>query len=132
MRSCRLRGLVQGVAVLAVAAPALGITLLVSREAAMEPGAFTLDRVFHLALGVAMLQLFADFFVAIRRSGGTRITLALGAGGLVVCLIGAIVCVKCSVPPHSPCSSWAVLRGRWFSCALARADVSNKRIVGAA
>ncbi len=90
MRPSRLLGLVQGVALLAVAVPAAGIAFLAFREATLESGGLTLNRVHHLALGVAMLLLLADFLVAVRRVDGSWTTLALGAVGLVVCLAGAI------------------------------------------
>ena len=91
MQSSRLNASVRVLALAAVAVPAIGIALLVLREGAMETGDMSLNRVFHLTLGVALLLWFADFLVAIRRAGSTGTALALGMAGFVVCLVGAIL-----------------------------------------
>lgn len=91
MPSSRLSRSVRAFSLVAVAAPAIGIALLVLREGALESGGMSVNRVFHPALGAALLLWFADFTVAIRRSDEPRTILALGVAGFVVCLVGAIL-----------------------------------------
>ncbi len=91
MSSSRLHQWVQGAAVVAVAVPTFGIAFLVWREVALESGGASLNRMFHLILGAALVLLFADFFTVIRRCGGVGIALALGLGGFIACLAGAVL-----------------------------------------
>jgi hypothetical protein len=115
MRSTWPRVFVQGLAVVAVAVPAMGIALLVFREGAAEFGDMPLNRVFHLTLGAALMLLFADLVVTIRRSGSAGAAFAIGAVGFVVCLVGAVL----SEMLGPPAVALLVLVGAsWAGCLL--------------
>lgn len=90
MRTHKFLMAAQSVAIVLVAVPALGIAVLTLREVALEPGGMSLNRVFHLGLGLALLLLLVDAYVAIRRSGRVEIILLLGTGGFLLALIGGL------------------------------------------
>lgn len=90
MRTHRILMVAQSVAIVLVAVPALGIVVLALREVLLEPGGMSLNRAFHLGLGLSLLLLFVDAFVAIRRSGRVEIILLLGTGGFLLALIGGL------------------------------------------
>ena len=91
MRSSRMHQWVRVAAILAVAVPAIGLAFLAFREGATESGGVSFNRAFHLILGAALVLLFVDFLTAIRRSRGIGMTIALGLGGFVCCLVGAVL-----------------------------------------
>lgn len=90
-RMSRILPWARAAATVAVAVPSIGIAALVFREVILEPGADSLNTGFHVALGATLVLLFVDFLTAIRRTRGVGISLALGLGGLVCCLAGAIL-----------------------------------------
>ncbi len=91
MRSSRLRLWVQAMAIIAVAVPAVGIASLSLREGVLESGGPSVNSAFHLILGATSVLLLADFWVAIRRTAGVRMSLALGLGGVMACFLGAVL-----------------------------------------
>lgn len=78
------------VAALLVAIPALGIAFLSLREGMLEPGGMSLNRAFHLMLGLALLLILADALIAIRRSARPEIILLVGSGGFLVAFVGGL------------------------------------------
>ena len=91
MNSSRLRKWVQAAAIAAVAVPAGGIASLALRDGVLEPGGPTVNSVFHLMLGVTMVLVFANFWVAIRRTADVGTSFTLGLVGFVACVVGAVL-----------------------------------------
>lgn len=90
MDSSRLRQWVQALAIALVAIPAIGIAALVFREGAFEaPGWASVNGAFHVLLAATLVLVFADFWIAIRRAGGPGMSLALGLGGFIACVVAA-------------------------------------------
>lgn len=90
-RMQRLTAVAQWVAVLLVSVPALGIAFLSLREGVTEPGGMSLNRAFHVVLGLALLLLLADAFIAIRRSARPELALLMGTGGFLAALGGGVL-----------------------------------------
>lgn len=74
-----------------VTAPSVALATLCLREAIAETGGMSLNRLFHLALGLALLLLLVDFVVAIWHSRSPESALLLGAGGFAASLGGAFL-----------------------------------------
>ena len=91
MRSNRLRVWVQAGAIVAVAVPAVGIASLALSEGVLESGGPSVNSAFHLMLGVTIVLLFANFWVAIRRTAGVGMSFALGLGGFVSSVVVAVL-----------------------------------------
>lgn len=90
MRTRKFLMAAQITAIVLVAVPAVGIAVLTLREVLLEPGGMSLNRTFHLGLGLTLLLLLVDAYVAIRRSGRAEIVLLLGTGGFLLALIGGL------------------------------------------
>lgn len=73
------------------AIPAVGLGWLLLVEAFTEPGGFSLNRLFHLLLGVVLLALFCEFAVAIGRCRNSLLVVALGTGGFGAVVFAAVV-----------------------------------------
>ena len=91
MRSSRLRHWVRAAAIVAVAVPAIGIASLALGEGVLESGGLSVNSVFHLMLGVTMVLVFANFWVAIRRTADVGTSFTLGLVGFVACVVGAVL-----------------------------------------
>ena len=81
----------KALAIVAVAVPALGLGVAVLLQAVAEGASLSLNQVFHLVLGLALLGLFAQFTSVIRRSRSGGAALALGGTGLLAAVLGAVV-----------------------------------------
>jgi Pyruvate/2-oxoacid:ferredoxin oxidoreductase delta subunit len=91
MTSARLLTIVRVLSGCFAAIPAVGLGLLALIEGVIEPGGMSLNRAFHLSLGLCLLVLFSEFAVSMSRSGTIGGILGLGVGGFAVGLSGAIL-----------------------------------------
>lgn len=99
-------------ATLLVAVPALGFGFALLWQAVAEGATFSLNQAFHLASGLALLVLFADFAVAITRSTRPSNAVLLGAVGFAASLLSAIA-LELLGPPALlgliiVCAGWAI------------------------
>lgn len=90
-RPARVLSVLRFVSAVVVAIPAIGLGLATFWQGIAELGGMSLDRVFHMSLGLALLVLFSEFAVSIVRSRESVTIIALGLGGFLAAATSAIV-----------------------------------------
>ncbi|KAF0209508.1 MAG: 4Fe-4S [Actinobacteria bacterium] len=115
-RPARLLISLRLVSAIVVAIPAVGLGAATFWQGLAEPGGMSLDRMFHLSLGLALFVLFAEFAVSIIRSRASATIIALGLGGFLAAALAAIVAELLGPPALLilviAVSVWAVVLAR--------------------